>query len=83
MLKLEPVGTCVICKRMLYRGGDTVGIDWYYHNPEGFVCKNHTGVEAWYQELLDKANQELKNLGAICQELLDKANQELKNLGAI
>ena len=56
MSKKESVGKCVICGVEHFR--EHVEL-WYYHDSRGVVCRNHPGVEQWYQSLIKAAEKEL------------------------
>lgn len=56
-------GICFICKKECYQA-ETIEdyIDWVYHVSVGHVHKYHPGIKEWYDNLMVKLNEQLKNI---------------------
>ena len=57
----EIVGKCHICKKSLKRKHSD---HWYYCDGI-LVCRYHRGVKDWYNDKINKANEQLKQEGVI------------------
>jgi hypothetical protein len=54
----ETIPGCKICGKIWKRKETD---NYYYHDSVGVVCRNHKGVEEWYNELFKNMVQELED----------------------